>query len=238
MEQGDKNAPARLPGVAVDREALIISSWQKNARPWISAVRQGQISSRVEVTDRAVLNAIRDQSPGTVLDVGCGEGWLSRTLAAGGVEVLGVDAVEELLDSARQAGAGSYRRIDYQELSFDTLLQRFDMIVCNFSLFGKDSVEQIFAQAPRLLNRHGMLLVQTLHPLHAGTAAPDPEGWREGSWQGFGREFSDPAPWFCRSMDAWRKLFTEHGFAISLCEEPMGKNDNHPVSLLMMGRKI
>src|SRR5277367_2761973 len=77
-------------------DAKIIDSWNKNARPWTTAVRLGQIASRRLVTDQAIVEAAMAGSPRSMLDLGCGEGWLCRALAARGVNVMGVDVVPEL----------------------------------------------------------------------------------------------------------------------------------------------
>jgi len=65
--------------------------------PWTQAVRQGTIASRVLVTDAAIVQTVRayHQAPlhAPVIDLGCGEGWLARALAAQGLDVLGLDAV-------------------------------------------------------------------------------------------------------------------------------------------------
>lgn len=82
----------------------IIDSWHKNARPWTIAVREGHISSRKLVTDRAIVNAVIERYPKNVLDLGCGEGWLARALSVQGIEVLGVDVVPELIEQARAGG--------------------------------------------------------------------------------------------------------------------------------------
>jgi 2-polyprenyl-3-methyl-5-hydroxy-6-metoxy-1,4-benzoquinol methylase len=67
-------------------------SWVANAPAWVDAVRGQRIESRCLVTDAAIVEAVLDQQPSTVLDLGCGEGWLARALASHGIEVTGVDA--------------------------------------------------------------------------------------------------------------------------------------------------
>lgn len=55
----------------------IVESWGKNAEPWTRAVREKQIDSRRQVTDQAIVEAVLSRSPKSLLDIGCGEGWLA-----------------------------------------------------------------------------------------------------------------------------------------------------------------
>ena len=69
-------------------EALILDAWHANAQAWERAVREGRIASRKLVTDQAIVEAVLSRSPRTVIDLGCGEGWLARALARAGVQVV------------------------------------------------------------------------------------------------------------------------------------------------------
>ena len=101
------------------RKQAIQYSWQANATAWTEAVRGQRIESRRLATDRAMLNAIRAHQPRRVLDLGCGEGWLCRALAAEDVETLGLDASAPLIEAARQAHPqGAYRCLTYDALVF------------------------------------------------------------------------------------------------------------------------
>ena len=97
------NAGADAP---VDKEQRVLAAWQANAAPWTRVVRAGSIASRREVTDAAIIAAVREHQPRSVLDIGCGEGWLLRALGRRIARRLGVDAVPALIDAARAAGAG------------------------------------------------------------------------------------------------------------------------------------
>jgi 2-polyprenyl-3-methyl-5-hydroxy-6-metoxy-1,4-benzoquinol methylase len=214
-------------------DAKIIDSWGKNASSWTAAVRTGQIESRKLITDYAIVDAILSCAPGSVIDLGCGEGWLVRALAVQGVHAVGLDVVPGLIEQAQQAG-GSFQIISYEEIAAGKLKTSADVIACNFSLLGKESVEEIFAVTPALLNPHGSLIVQTLHPINACGAYPYQDGWREGSWAGFGADFTDPAPWYFRTLESWIKLFLNSGFRLREVREPTHPESHQPVSVIFI----
>jgi 2-polyprenyl-3-methyl-5-hydroxy-6-metoxy-1,4-benzoquinol methylase len=215
-------------------EAKIVDSWGKNAPAWTTAVREGQIESRELVTNRAIVDAILSRSPHSVLDIGCGEGWLAREIAAKGIHVVGVDVVPGLIEQAQRAGGGDFRVASYEEIAAGKLRVSVDVIVCNFALLGKASVEGVFRTAPLLLNSHGSFIVQTLHPVVACGNSPYQDGWREGSWAGFGCDFTDPAPWYFRTLASWIKLFLDSGFRLLEMREPIHPKTQKPASVLFI----
>lgn len=214
-------------------EARILDSWSKNVAAWTEAVRQGQIESRRLVTDRAVVAAVLDAAPRSVLDIGCGEGWLVRRLAAQGIEATGVDAIPALVEQARSAG-GDFRVASYADLAAGRLALRVDLAVCNFALLGKESVEDLLRALPALLHPGGRFIVQTLHPLSACGDAAYADGWREGSWSGFSADFTDPAPWYFRTLESWVKLFRDHGLQLREMPEPLHPGTLRPASVIFI----
>ncbi|MHA6194939.1 class I SAM-dependent methyltransferase [Pseudomonas wadenswilerensis] len=220
-----------------DSEALILSSWQANAGPWITAVREAQIESRRLVTDSAMLAAIDACRPHSVLDLGCGEGWLCRALHGRGLRAWGVDATASLVDAARQADpAGDYQCLDYAAFSQQPPALQVDLVACNFSLFGAEELERLIASLPRVLKRDGHLVIQTLHPHVACGDAPYTDGWREGSWTGFDAAFRDPAPWYFRTLESWVTLLEDSGFLLDRLGEPLHPLTGKPASLLLTAR--
>ncbi len=218
-----------------DRE--IIDSWSKNALQWTAAVRGGQIESRTLITNKAIVESVLRHAPQSVLDIGCGEGWLIREISSLVARAVGVDAIPALIEQASRAGGGDFFVACYEAFTRDVLGDPFDVAVCNFSLIGKASVESVFRAVPALLKPDGVFIVQTLHPVFACGDLPYREGWRAGSWAGFNADFVDPAPWYFRTMENWHALFVNHGFSLREVLEPVNPHSNQPASVLFIGEK-
>jgi 2-polyprenyl-3-methyl-5-hydroxy-6-metoxy-1,4-benzoquinol methylase len=215
-------------------EEQILASWVLNATTWTRAVRRGEILSRLRVTNRAILEAIADCAPASLLDLGCGEGWLAHHCAHQGIAVLGTDAVTELITvAAEDAPDGArFQTLSHQQIGAGGLKERFDVVVANFSLLGDRSLEVLFSALPALLAPEGSLLVQTLHPMLVCADLPYEDGWREGSWSGFSPAFRTPAPWFFRTLESWVRLFQRHGLAVKELREPIDPLSGQPASVI------
>lgn len=212
----------------------IIDSWNKNAAPWVTAVRDGEIESRLLVTNRAIVEAVRSRAPASGIDIGCGEGWLVRALD--GIAMTGVDVVPGLVDAARAAGGGEFLTMSYEAIAQGGLQLALDVAVCNFSLLGDESVTGIFRAAPTFLRPGGALIVQTMHPVVACGDAPYRDGWRTGSWAGFNAGFTDPPPWYFRTLGSWVRLYAEHGLQLQELREPVHPKTGKPASLILIGQ--
>lgn len=219
-------------------EARIIESWHINAMHWTAAVREGQIDSRKQITDQAVIDAVISRLPRSVLDIGCGEGWLVRELAARKILAVGTDVVTQLVEEARNASEGDFRMLSYEEIAAGKLNVLVDSVVCNFSLLGKESVEGIFKVVPSMLNSNGTFIIQTLHPAMTCGDLPYRDGWREGSWAGFSADFSNPAPWYFRTLESWVELFAGSGFRLLEVREPPHPTTQKPASIIFIGEAI
>jgi len=216
------------------RDDEIIASWVANAGPWTRAVRSSLIPSRVAGTDQAILDAVRRGHPGTVLDVGCGEGWLTRALAADGSAAVGVDASEPLIAMARAAGGAQYRVLPYDAIIAepDRAGGPYDAIVLNFALFAERVSPLLGALATRLV-AGGVLIVQTLHPWVAAEEPGYVDGWRIATFTGFGGPFPEPMPWFFRTLSGWSREFHDAGLMIERIEEPRHPETGAPLSMVV-----
>lgn len=219
------------PDSADANETLLDQRWRQHSDAWIDAVRARRIPSRVAVTDQALVDAILDYRPDTLLDLGCGEGWLARRLAPLGIAVTGIDAAPALIDAARQAGGGRFVVAGYDALP--PALGSFAMAVSNFALLGKEPVERLFAALPQRLPG-GHFIVQTLHPLIACGEQPYRDGWRRDSWTAFSAGVEEPPPWYFRTLESWVRLFGAHGLRLLELREPRAPATGQPASVVFI----
>ena len=218
-------------------DQAILRSWAVNAEFWTTAIANAEIESRNLVTNRAIVRAITRYSPGSIIDIGCGEGWLCRELAARGVDATGVDGVSALVGQAKQRGPGKYAVASYEEIAAGKYCDGpYDAAVCNFSLIGKESVDQLLASLPRILVRPGLLFIQTVHPAVGCGDLPYEDGWRSGSWDGFGPKFTDPPPWYFRRLETWVRLLRSSEYSLLECQEPLDPRGKKPASIIFVAR--
>jgi 2-polyprenyl-3-methyl-5-hydroxy-6-metoxy-1,4-benzoquinol methylase len=218
-------------------DAKIVESWHKNASPWTAAVRDNQIESRTLVTNQAIVDAVLSRLPRTVLDIGCGEGWLVRALAEHNIRGTGVDVVPALIEKAARAGGGEFRVTSYEQIAAGELDIKVDVVVANFSLLGKESVDNVVRRIPDLLTNAGTFIIQTLHPVVASGDFPYEDGWRQGSWAGFSEDFSDPAPWYFRTLETWKSLLVDSGLRLLEMREPIHPGTGKPASVIFLAEK-
>lgn len=215
-------------------DAKVVDSWDHNAEPWTKAVRENRIESRSLVTNQAIIDAVESRSPRTVLDIGCGEGWLIRALADKGVKGIGVDVVPALIEQATRGGHGDFRVMSYDAIAAGALDVKVDVAVANFSLIGEEAVDRLVSRVPQLLVPTGSFVIQTLHPVTANGDQRYEDGWREGSWAGFSSEFTDPAPWYFRTMQSWLRLLSNGGFTRIETREPIHPVTKKPASVIFI----
>jgi 2-polyprenyl-3-methyl-5-hydroxy-6-metoxy-1,4-benzoquinol methylase len=220
--------------LADDRAARMIESWERNAAAWTDAVRGRRIASRRAGTDAAIVAAVLRGPSASIIDIGCGEGWLARELAGHGCAVVGIDACAALIGAARALGGARFEAIGYGaiEARAREIGAPFDVAVCNFSLLDADIVPALRATGG-LLPAHGRLVIQTVHPWIANGDGEYADGWREETFADFGPSFVASMPWYFRTLASWTEAIEASGFAIARCEEPADPASGKPLSLLL-----
>ena len=141
--------------------------WEEQARKWIAWARKPGFDSywryREEFLDFV-------PSPGAAtLDVGCGEGRVSRDLAAVGHRLTSVDASPTLLEAAREAHPeGDYRLADAADLPFPD--GSFDLAIAYNVLMDVSDLPGVVRGIARVLVPGGKLCIAITHPvINTGT---------------------------------------------------------------------
>lgn len=143
------------------------SRWDINASFWVQIIREHRDKYRNELTDPTIMKAIGEPSGLTVLDAGCGEGYLSRILAKNGAKVTAVDSSAKLIEAARAQNLVDGLPISFDVKSVDALPyadDTFDLVVCNHLLNDLYDPSKPISEFARVLRSGGSLVILMLHP--------------------------------------------------------------------------
>ena len=227
-----------IPTMPTNQETQLRLSWEINAEAWTSAVRESRIPSRKAGTNEAVLSTLASLPKGQLLDVGCGEGWLSREAVQQGWSVTGIDASAALIERAREFPGAEFLVMDYADIPRCARLRRqFDCIVCNYSILGQD-VHALLTSLRRLLQSRGSIVIQTVHPWTACGDQPYRDGWREETFQGWPGQFTASMPWFFRTLASWLSELSNAEFQVLTLVEPVDAATAWPLSLLLVCQPV
>jgi 2-polyprenyl-3-methyl-5-hydroxy-6-metoxy-1,4-benzoquinol methylase len=104
----------------------------------------------------------------TILEVGCGNGYLSLELARDGHEVLGIDVSPDIIEVAERSSAahpqpsgfGSLRYLCADVNTWQAPEASFDCVIFNRTLHHLSALQQTMAQVQRLLKQGGKIICQ------------------------------------------------------------------------------
>ena len=149
--------------------------WEAEAGKWAEFARTpGHDRTHEDIN----LPALRDllPEPGRrTLDLGCGEGRLSRFLRSLGHRVAGADASPTMVRlAAGHPDAEPAVIADAAALPFRGAA--FDLVVAYMCLHDMDRMPQAVAEAARVLERGGRLCVSIPHPVNSAGAFPGRDG--------------------------------------------------------------
>jgi SAM-dependent methyltransferase len=136
-------------------------AWDAGAEAWVGLVRRDD--PRGHPHDASILELLPPPA-GRTLDVGCGEGRLTRELRARGYDAAGFDTSERLVAEARAADpAGSYAVAAADALPVEDGAAA--LVVCVNVLMHVEDLDAVLRELGRALVRGGSLLVGLVHPV-------------------------------------------------------------------------
>ena len=193
-----------------------LTSWKANAHEWINLLNRAGIPSR-QVTNAAIVNTVVKYSQGYVLDMGCGEGWLTRALSEAGLQVDGLDATKSLVLQARSLSSNRFIHMSYEEILTDNQLPEslYDCSVFNYSLYGNQSTSLLIKSLKTQLKSNGYIIIQTVHPNFLRTTGEYESRWIDDAWKGLDGHFIMPHKWYARTMEDWLSVFNTAGYKLA-----------------------
>jgi trans-aconitate methyltransferase len=142
-----------------------------------------------------------------ILDIGCGDGYLTEKLASYGAELVGVDYSETLVEAARKRGVDA-RHGNGEELQFDGEFDgAFSNAAMHWMLRANDTAAGVF----RALKPGGRFVGEFAG---AGNAKIIRREVHEALEQR-GIDSSAIDPWFLPEEDEYRRVLSDAGFVVS-----------------------
>jgi len=145
--------------------ADLTASWEEHAAEFIAWARKPDHDSYWRFHRDQFLELVPPPGRRT-LDLGCGEGRLSRDLKALGHEMVAVDASPTMVAAAREADpALDVHLADAAALPFED--GAFDLVVAFMSLQDIDDLEGAVRETARVLEPGGRFCLAVVHPMNS-----------------------------------------------------------------------
>lgn len=132
------------------------SYWHDSAEAWIEFVDRGD-KNRELLLDPVVLELCGDVAGLQVCDIGCGEGRFCRRLTKRGAQVVGLDPIDALIETAHQRGGGHYVKAAAEQLPFHD--GSFDVVISYLALLDIEGYIAAIREMARVLKPGGRAIV-------------------------------------------------------------------------------
>ena len=214
-------------------------SWEQNTNEWITL--RAQDSNRRFIVDPALWSLLGDVSGLSVLDAGCGNGYLTRILATKGANAVGIDYSKAFIEYCRKIEEEMNLGCKFYEASItkmsDFKSQSFDLVVSNIVMVDVLDYKTAFKEIARVLKDDGRFIWSNVHPVFGRTAGainvrlPRDSPRNESRYLKMIDRYYDsggelliwmtkPTWQFIRTLEEYSKALKNAGFVISQILEP------------------
>ena len=218
----------------------IRNCWNLLADDWRVQVGRDGDSNRRLNSDPVLWEFAGDVRGLSVLDAGCGTGYLSAKLRDRGARVTGVDLAGRMIEIARANHPGIDFRVDSCTELATCADGQFDLVVANYVLMDTPELSATMRAFARVLKPGGAAVLVFSHPCfpQGGATVSDdgkqvsyhwdfpyfePRKCVDPPWGHFRTEFL----WFHRPLSDYWKAFAAAGFAVVGFEEPRVTEDRY-----------
>jgi len=214
--------------------------WNRVADDWHTQVGDDGDRNRILNSDPILWEFAGDVAGLTVLDAGCGTGYLSRKLHERGACVIGIDFSDKMIAIAKSKAPAIDFRVDSCSVLSTVPDNSVDTLIANYVLMDTPDLDGSIQSFSRVLRANGIAIVIFSHPCFPADFATDtPDGsgvqyqWSfpyfeprkciAPPWGHFTSEFI----WFHRPLSEYWKAFKTAGFDVLDFEEPRLTVDRH-----------
>lgn len=142
--------------------------WNEAAKTWVEFVRGGKNYYAENLNGPALKRMVGNVERKQMLEIGCGEGCLSRFFAKAGAEVTAIDLSDALINAAEEEEEREQLGVKYfaaDAANLDMLEhQSFDIAYCHMALEDIADHEGAIAEVSRVLKTGGRFIVVMEHP--------------------------------------------------------------------------
>jgi SAM-dependent methyltransferase len=151
-------------GVSGEGRFSQVAWWESEAQNWIAWARAPGHDAYWEYSP-GFFREIVPQPGRRTLEIGCGEGRVTRDLARRGHNVHSIDAAPTLIQAAHEIDPGGrYLLADGASLPFAD--ESFDLVVAYNSLMDVDDMGGTVREAARVLEPGGRFCISVTHPIN------------------------------------------------------------------------
>jgi len=158
--------PASWDGVAEDYHKTVGDTGDLYHRTYVNPV---------------IFEILGDVKGLSILDLACGQGYLSRILVQKGAQVIGVDVSEKMLEIARKSESSEPLGVKYIHCNSADMSDidgaSMDCVVSTFGFHDIKEIEGTIKECSRVLKDRGKLVFAIPHPLFYGQRFQDEEGY-------------------------------------------------------------
>jgi len=207
--------------------------WDQVSSDWEIQVGDKGDSNRLLNSDPVLWKFAGTVKGLTVLDAGCGTGYLSRKLSDKGASVIGIDLSSKMIEIARQKNPEMDFRIDSCSELRTLDANYFDMVVANYVLMDLRDLQGAVRSFHRVLKSDGLAVLIFSHPCfpQARASVNDQDGKVTYVWDyNYFEEARQTSPpwghfksdfiWYHRPLSAYWKAFRSAGFEVVDFDEP------------------
>lgn len=147
------------------KAAIRKTAWTGVAKQWHKGLEERTDSYHASVVAPNLLRVLKPASGMRVLDIGCGDGFVTREIAAMGAETVGIDPSKDMIALAQKAAAPNERYVvaAAEKMTFATDAS-FDAATVVLALQNIEHLERALAEAARVLRGGGRLCIVLNHP--------------------------------------------------------------------------